>query len=178
MARMLVAYYSWTNGNTRRVAERLRDVTGADLVRIDTEVAYPSDYDATVDQGRREVEEGFLPELAPLGADPAAYDVVAVGTPTWWYTMAPAVHAFLSRQDWSGKVMVPFMTNAGWPGHVIDDMGLACPGASVVEPLEVRFGSDGGSLMQSPRRLVDEWAERVATLSAGGRPGGTGGGLT
>ena len=42
--------------------------------------------------------------------------------PTWWYTMAPAVLTFLTTNDFTGKTVIPFMTNGGWPGHVIKDM--------------------------------------------------------
>lgn len=60
--------------------------------------------------------------IKPLDADVQNYDVIAVGTPTWWYTMAPAVKTFLNSQKWEGKTVVPFMTNGGWPGHVIKDI--------------------------------------------------------
>ena len=56
---------------------------------------------------------GFEPELKPLPVNVADYDVIAVGTPTWWYTMAPAVKAFLHGQNFAGKTVVPFMTNGG-----------------------------------------------------------------
>lgn len=60
-------------------------------MKIDTAVPYSGSYEDVVDQGQREVERGFEPELKPLNVSIAGYDVVAVGTPTWWYTMAPAV---------------------------------------------------------------------------------------
>ncbi len=64
-------------------------------------------------QGQEEVERGYEPELKPLGVDISDYDVIAVGTPTWWYTMAPAVLTFQHGHDFSGKIVVPFMTNGG-----------------------------------------------------------------
>ena len=33
---MLVVYYSWSNGNTKRIAEQLAAATNADIARIDT----------------------------------------------------------------------------------------------------------------------------------------------
>ena len=83
--------YSWANGNTERIAKKLQSVAGGDLLKIDTAVPYSGSYDDVVDQGQREVERGFEPELKPLNVSIAGYDIVAVGTPTWWYTMAPAV---------------------------------------------------------------------------------------
>lgn len=50
--KMLVAYYSWSNGNTEKVAEQLADACGADLERIETVEPYPEDYDQTVQQAR------------------------------------------------------------------------------------------------------------------------------
>ena len=36
MAKKLVVYYSWSNGNTKRIAEKLAQELDADIVRIDT----------------------------------------------------------------------------------------------------------------------------------------------
>lgn len=44
-----------------------------------------------VQQGQEEVRRGYKPEIKPLDIDIRNYDVIVVGTPTWWYTMAPAV---------------------------------------------------------------------------------------
>lgn len=164
MKKTLVLYYSWACGNTERVAARLAEATGADLERIRTAEPYPEDYDETVEQGRHEVEEGFEPELKPLEHDPADYDLIAVGSPTWWYTMAPAVASMFSSTDLAGKLVVPFVTNAGWAGSALEDMEAAATGATVIEPKEVRFDSNGGSRMVTAQGELDTWAERVARL--------------
>ncbi len=114
MKKMAVIYYSWSNGNTKRIAERLSKGTGADLIRIDTAKPYEGSYEDVVAQGKREVNEGYKPQIKPIGVDLSQYDVIAVGTPTWWYTMAPAVHTFLEQTDFTGKTVIPFMTNGGW----------------------------------------------------------------
>ncbi|MCH4053644.1 MAG: hypothetical protein LKG38_03720 [Atopobiaceae bacterium] len=90
-----------------------------------------------------------------LEHDPADYDVIAVGTPTWWYTITPAVASLLSAQDLAGKLVVPFMTNAGWPGSVIEDTSEAAAPATVIEPMEVRFDSNGGPRMVTSQNDVD-----------------------
>ena len=107
----LIAYYSRADenyfggtlryidkGNTQIAAEILQSLTGADIVRLDTKVPYSDDYDAVVAQGKREVEKHFRPEIKPLGVDISDYDVIAVGTPTWWYTMAPAVLILITNK--------------------------------------------------------------------------------
>lgn len=164
MKKMLIVYYSWSNGNTERIAKQLQSVTGADIERIDTAVPYEGSYDDVVEQGKREADSGFTPELKPVSADINDYDIVAIGTPTWWYTMAPAVLTYIKSQDWGGKTVVPFMTNGGWPGHVIKDMKKLCAGADVKCALEVRFDSDGGDILKTPESEISAWAEQVKAL--------------
>lgn len=165
MSRMLVVYYSWSNGNTKRIAEQLARRTGADIARIETVQPYTGSYDEVVDQGQREVNEGYRPPIQPLGVNVADYDVIAVGTPTWWYTMAPAVLTFLEGKDFTGKTVIPFMTNGGWPGHVLRDMKKACGGAQFACEMEVKFDSQGGDHLETPQTELDAWMEQVKKIS-------------
>ena len=164
MKKLLIVYYSWSCGNTERIAKSLQSVTGGDLLRIDTAVPYTGSYDDVVAQGQREVQQGFEPKLKPLDASIAGYDVIAVGTPTWWYTMAPAVKTFLHSQDFTGKTVVPFMTNGGWPGHVIKDIKAACPGADFACEMQVQFDSNGGDRLETPENKITAWAKQVKEL--------------
>ena len=104
------------------------------------------------------------PELKPLPVNVADYDVIAVGTPTWWYTMAPAVKTFLHGQNFAGKTVVPFMTNGGWPGRVIKDMKAACPGADFACDMQVKFDSNGGDHLETPESKINTWAQSVKAL--------------
>ena len=106
MKKLLIVYYSWSNGNTEQIAKKLQSIAGGDLLRIDTAVPYSGSYNDVVEQGQQEVNRGYEPALKPVDVDVAAYDVIAVGTPTWWYTMAPAVKTFLHRYDFAGKTVV------------------------------------------------------------------------
>ena len=164
MKKLLIVYYSWSNGNTERIAKELQNIAGGDLLKIDTAVPYSGSYDEVVDQGQREVNRGYEPELKPLTVTPADYDVIAVGTPTWWYTMAPAVKTFFHGQDFTGKTVIPFMTNGGWPGHVIKDMKKACPGAKTICEMQVQFDSNGGDHLETPESEIKAWAQSVKAL--------------
>ena len=61
MKKMLVVYYSWSNGNTKRIAEQLTNGTGADIARIETTEPYSGSHEDVVEQGKKEVEAGFMP---------------------------------------------------------------------------------------------------------------------
>ena len=52
MKKMLVAYYSWSNGNTKRIAQKLADETGADIARIETTEPYRGSHEEVVEQGQ------------------------------------------------------------------------------------------------------------------------------
>lgn len=160
----LVVYYSWSCGNTEKIAEQLADACDADIARIETVDPYPEDYQETVDQGQREVNAGFMPEIENLEYNPADYDVIVIGTPTWWYTMAPAVKTFIAENDFSGKTVVALSTNGSWPGNVTADIEDACAGASFGPALEVQFDSTGGDRQETPQSQVDAWIEQIRSL--------------
>ena len=164
MKKLLIVYYSWSNGNTERIAKMLQKEAGGDLVKIDTVQPYIGSYDEVVNQGQEEVNRGYEPEIKPYSVDISDYDVIAVGTPTWWYTMAPAVLTFLHGQDFTGKKVVPFMTNGGWPGHVIKDMKAACKGAEVTCEMQVQFDSTGGDRLETSEKQIEQWIQKVKSL--------------
>lgn len=164
MKKLLIVYYSWSNGNTERIAKMLQKEAGGDLVKIDTVQPYIGSYDEVVNQGQEEVNRGYEPEIEPFSVDISDYDVIAVGTPTWWYTMAPAVLTFLHGQDFTGKTVVPFMTNGGWPGHVIKDMKAACKGAEVTCEMQVQFDSTGGDRLETSEKQIEQWIQKVKSL--------------
>ena len=164
MKRVLTVYYSWSNGNTERIAKMLQKEIGGDIVRIDTITPYEGSYDDVVNQGQEEVQRGYEPEIKSLGVNISDYDVIAVGTPTWWYTMAPAVLTFLHTESFVDKTVIPFMTNAGWPGNVIKDMKTACKGADIKYEMEIQFDSTGGSRLETPMEDITKWIQNVKQI--------------
>ena len=159
--KMLILYYSLAGGNTKSIADQLQQATGADIERIEPQTPYSGSYDDIVAQGKREVDEGYRPALKALAHQPEDYDIIAVGTPTWWYTMAPPVLTLLSEHDWSGKTIIPFQTHAGWPGHTLEDMQAAAPGAEFRYPLQVKFDHQ---TLASPQADIDGWLADVKTI--------------
>lgn len=146
----LVLFYSLTNGNTKRIAEMIKKEKNSDIEQIDTVIPYPDDYDTVVSQGQDEVNRGYTPEIKALKSNLNDYDVIYIGTPTWWYTMAPAIHTLLKEYNFSGKTVIPFMTCGGWPGHVIKDMKKLLKNSNVPSSMEVTFDSNGGDKLVTP----------------------------
>lgn len=161
----LVVYFSYTIGNTKRIAEKIGKSLGADVEALEPAVPYSRDYNKVVSQGEQEVQRGFLPKLKPLKADLSAYSRIIVGSPTWWYEPAPAVMSFLKGNDLTGKTVIPFMTDAGWPGHVLESMTRAAQGsgAKVEKGREFRFSPANGHRdeMKTAAVELNDWIESL-----------------
>ena len=162
--KLLVVYYTWSNGNTKKIAAELAAACNADICAIETATPYPSDYNATVDQAKHEVKIGFEPDVMKTAYNPADYDIIAIGTPVWRYTMTPAVKSFISSNNWTGKTVATFATNAGWLGTTLDGINTACEGSQSVPSLEVKFDSGGGSRQVTSQNDVDVWIENIQQL--------------
>ncbi len=156
-SKVLVVYFSET-GNTKQIAERLSKELSADMIELEPVVPYSKNYDEVVKVGQEEVERGYQPELKPLTVDVNHYERIIVGTPTWWYKMASPVLTFLSENDFSGKIVVPFMTNAGWKGSVIKDMTELCKNAKVENAKETKFNED---ILVTPEEKLEKWIESL-----------------
>lgn len=94
--RTLVVYYS-LSGTTRRVAETIADLLGADLDEIED----PSDRRSPLGY-LRSVFEALAKGLPAIRSrrDPRQYDLVVLGTPVWAGTMASPMRSYLfSHRD-------------------------------------------------------------------------------
>lgn len=164
-SKTLVVYFSYTIGNTKNIASQVANALHADLEELQPVKAYSHDYDMVIEQGEREVQEGYLPPMKPLKVNLDDYDRIVVGSPTWWYEPAPVVMSFLKQNDLKGKTVIPFMTDAGWPGHVIMDMTKAAEdsGATVENSHEFRFSAASGHRdeMKTSQRELEEWIKSL-----------------
>jgi len=135
--KVLIVYYSYS-GNTRKVAREIHRVVGGDVVEIEPMEAYPGNYNAVVEQAKRELNTDFRPELKTRVGDVTSYDTVFVGSPNWWHTIAPPLKTFLAGSDLSGKSIIPFISHGGGGlGRSAQDIAGLCPQAKVLKSLAV-----------------------------------------
>ncbi len=140
-SKTLIVYYSWS-GNTRKAAEAIQAAVGGDLFEIQTAQPYPEAYRALTEQAKKEIADGYRPALKNSAPDMSKYDVIFVGSPNWWGTIAPAVSTFLSEYDLSGKTVVPFVTHGGGGvQRTVADLTAQCKGCSVAKAF-VTYGAD------------------------------------
>ena len=130
--KFLIAYYSYS-GNTKRVAEKIQQLTNGDIFEIVPKKAYPNNYNDVVNLTKDEKQKDIKPELTDNG-NVKDYDIIFLGTPVWWYTMASPVKTFISNNDFSGKTIVPFCTHGGGgASSTYIDMQKLAKGAKVTE---------------------------------------------
>ncbi len=123
--------------------------------------AYPTDYHSVVEQDKKEINTTHRPALKNDVQDFDKYDIIFIGSPNWWSTIAPPVATFLERHDFSGKTIVPFMTHGGGRfGHSISDMKKLCPDASSSEGLAIR-----DSYVNDNRQDVVKWLQTLKLLN-------------
>lgn len=134
----LVLYYSQTS-NTKAVAQEITNRIGADMEEIVAVNPYDDDFQSTIERCIKEREEGTVPEIQPLTADLASYDVVFIGYPVWFGTFAPPVATFLSQVDLSDKKVVPFCTfGSGGLESSVKDLAEKQPKAEIAPGYGVR----------------------------------------
>ena len=134
----LVLYYSQTS-NTKLVAEEIAARLNADIEAIEAVNPYDGDFTETIERCLQERKDGVTPEILPIKADIASYDVIFIGYPIWFGTYAPPVITFLKNYDLSGKTIVPFCTfGSGGLESSVKDLKEAQPNAKILEGYGVR----------------------------------------
>ena len=109
-----VIYYSMS-GNTAHTAERIAKETGADLIRIEPEKAYPDKGLRKFLHGGKSAAFGEKPPLKPYAFDAEAYEQVVIGFPVWASNMAPPIRTFVAenREKLAGKQIAAFACQSG-----------------------------------------------------------------
>lgn len=152
--KVLVVYFSLT-GNTKPVAEKIQQLTGADLFLIETVRTYPLERPAKAEEPKKELESGVWPELKAPPPDMSSYDLILVGGPVWWYTVSTPVRSFLQQADFAGKKVAPFVTHDGDMGDYFQYFRQNARNAVVLDGLD--FYKSFEETPDSLDRKVRDW---------------------
>ncbi|MCD8251410.1 MAG: NAD(P)H-dependent oxidoreductase [Phocaeicola dorei] len=140
----LIVYFSW-GGNTREVAEIIRDITGGDIVELELVEPYSSVYGELTTRADEEVRNDVRPALTTRIKNMDSYDTLIVGTPIWSDHATPAVKSFLDSYNLSSKKIALFCTHVGsGTAKSVDDIRKICPDSEILQSLAV-YGSRAGN---------------------------------
>lgn len=107
----LVVYYS-LSGKTEIAARTVADELGADIERIE-EVKSRHGFAEVYVNGGMAASTDKCSEIKPVDVQLDEYDLVVTGTPNWASKPAPAVNAFITQLDFTGKDGIVFSTSGG-----------------------------------------------------------------
>ncbi|WP_421908753.1 flavodoxin [Methanolacinia petrolearia] len=137
----LIAYFSHS-GNTRVVADKIHKIAGGEIFEIVPVNQYPHEYNAVVEQARKELDQDYRPALKTKAENIYSYDLVFIGYPNWWGTIPRPVAAFLQEYDLAGKTIAPFCTHEGSGlGRSVEEIKSICSKSTVMNGLAIRGGN-------------------------------------
>ena len=161
MSNKLIVFYSYTN-HTKIIAEGIQKQLQCDIIELKPVKPYSNDYDIVVGQEQNNESTKKTPEIENKNLDLSKYDEIILGTPVWWYTIAPVVRTFLKENDLSNKKIIPFATNAGWLGRTFKEIKDLCPNSTICKEMIIVFTEDysENQLVTLPEE-IDKWIKEL-----------------
>jgi formylglycine-generating enzyme len=143
---MLIVYFTWS-GNTRSIAHRIQETTGADIFELQLVKPYSTDYNTVLDQAQRDQNRQARPALANHVERMEQYDTVFHGYPNWWASIPMPIASFLQEYELAGKRILPFCSDGGGRfGQSLTAIAKLAPDATLTKGLSVNYG--GGSTLR------------------------------
>ena len=161
MSKNLVVYYSFT-GNSKSIAEYVKDKLDADLLELEPAVPFSSDYDEVVAEWQNNDIKRDV-EIKPINVDINSYDNIALITCVWWYGISPVMKKFLKENNLSNKNVIVASSNAGWIGHSFKDYKELLPNTEIKGEIDLTFGSGENERhnMRTSYNEINSWIEKI-----------------
>lgn len=154
--KILVVYYSLT-GNTKDIANIIKNETGADIFEIKSEFDYyRKDVEEVV---KKHLSEGYKPKLTSSLHNIDQYDLIFVGAPVWWFSVPPPVMSFLSQYELKGKKVVPFCTCGSDYGDFFKQFKNECSDAELLK--SISFTKNQLSKKDNVKKDIIEWLKEI-----------------
>ena len=133
----LVAYYSQT-GTTKKAAEEIQKLTGADIFEIKPVEPYPAAHAPCLERQKQDIKANARPAVAGKVANMEQYKTVFVGFPVWYYQAPMLINTFLESYNLEGKRVIPFCTSGGHPiDSSVEALQKSLPKVKIEEGLRV-----------------------------------------
>jgi len=138
-------------GNTEYVAEYVRDLTNADMFKVEPLVPYAKDYQTCIKEAKERI--GNAPIKEEIG-DISSYEVIYIMSPIYWGTYAPEVETAIKNLDFTGKTIRVITTHEGSGlANVVSDVKKICKGANVLDDAIAIKGTDA----KDSKSKIESW---------------------
>lgn len=158
----LVLYASRTN-NTERVARQIQTTLDCDILEVEPQTPYEDDYNAMLERSQEElaaIRQGIYPAIKTTLENFDNYDIIFVGYPIWYSSMATPMQAFLHEHaaKLAGKRIALFATSgSSGISTSVSEVRSLCPSATVIDRTLLLTSS---TLSQMENR-VTEWLDGI-----------------
>ena len=166
MGKSLIVYYS-RSGHTRKVAEDLAARLGCDVEEI-REARNRRGVFGYFRSGREAFREQMA-EIEQCSRDPAAYDLVILGTPVWAGNLSSPLRSYVSRFRGQFRDVAFFCTQGGRGSAKVFSRLQALTGKAPLATLVVRQGEIGSS---ATKERIAAFAQGLRRASPEPAPGG------
>lgn len=134
-------------GNTEIVAHFIKELTDADIFKIEPQKPYSKEYNKCIAEAQSDQRRNARPALKALPSSLDDYTTIYLGYPNYWGTMPMAVFSFLEHFDLSGKIIKPFCTHEGsGMGNSLSDIKKLCPKAIIKNGIAIHGANADRSL--------------------------------
>lgn len=160
--KVLITYYSHSS-NTKKLAEFIGKIikdefqnAKIEFFNAEPEKAYSKNYNAVLDEAKRDIKNNHKPKLKNSIEGIESYDVIFIGSPNWWNTMAPPVNSFINSFDLSNKIIMPFCTHGGGgAGNIKRDIEKESKSKQTAKILSV-YGSSASRSENEIRKWIKD----------------------
>jgi len=155
---ILIVYYSLT-GNTRFIAESIKDVLEAQIQEIKPIKEINPKGSMKYLWGGMRATMKKKPELEPIEKDPKDYDILFLGTPVWAWTFTPPIRSFISKFDLSEKVIAIWCCHGGSSGKTLKKLESSLENSHIIGKIE--FQDPLKNNPEDAKKKVIEWAKNI-----------------
>ena len=151
------------SGNTEQVADEIRKQLDCDILEVEPETPYENNYNAMLERAREELDairQGNYPNIRTTVDNFDDYEMIFVGYPIWYGSMATPMQSFLHTHasKLAGKRITLFATSgsSGISTSVSEARNLCLESEFIDRTLLLT----SSSLSQMERRVA-EWLEVI-----------------
>lgn len=155
----LIVYFSYS-GTTQNAARQIAKLIDADILRIKLVHDYPDNRPELLKVSKEELVSKNYPPILERLKNLNKYDIVYIGSPNWYSTIAPPIYTFLAQYDYSHKKIIPFITHGGGKeGNCFKDIGTLVPNAKILPGIAIH-----DSQINVSGKVIRKWLMSIEQL--------------
>ena len=138
-------------GNTEYIAEYVRDLTNADMVKVEPLVPYAKDYQTCIREAKGRIGNATIKSKV---GDISSYEIIYIMSPIYLGTYAPELEPAIKDLDFTGKIVRIVSTHEGSGlANIVNDVKRICRGAIVLDDAIAIKGSKS----KNSKLIIESW---------------------